>query len=460
MLSGPAASTGAVIHRRPPPGDARWAAAWVHPVLGAPIRDGAVAIEGGRIAAVGTREALARTHPHLPEADLGRAVLAPGLVDAHCHLEWALLGGLLPSAPFHRWLAAMIARRGRMAADGALDAAARLGALRCLRHGTTTVADSGPTGAGVHAATELGLRAHVLLEVVGRDRGADARRRADEAARTVASLRRVAGPLVTVGTAPHAIYSVGPELWTALLSHDALRDGPWGCHLAESPAERDLVASGGGALGLLFATAGIEPAVWAGPPGDSPVVRADRAGVLRDGLLAAHCVQLGPGDAALLGARGVRPVLCPTSNAHLLCGTAPLDAFRRAGVRPALGTDSPASAGPFDLRAEARMLAATQGVAGDACTPDELLRMATADGAAALGRDDVGALIVGRRADLAAVVPPPDAEDPPAAGFLHPLGRVVAVAVNGAPRIWDGEVLGTDTEAITTAATDARRRLC
>jgi len=106
------------------------------------------------------------------------------------------------------------------------------------------------------------------------------------------------------------------------------------------------------------------------------------------------------------------------------------------------------------------MLAATQGLAGDPLTPDELLRMATMDGAGALDRGDIGALAVGRRADLTAVVPPLESEGPPAAGFLHPLGRVVAVAVDGEARIWDGRLLGADAEAITTAAADARRRLC
>jgi len=433
----------------------------VLPVVAPPVRGGSVAVVDGRVAAVGAREDLARSHGALPEVDLGDAVLAPGLVDAHCHLEWSLLGGLLPPAPFHEWLSGMLAMRGRVGAD-IVRTAARLGALRCLEHGTTTVVDSGPSGAGVAALSELGLRGLVLLEVTGRERGADATARAAEVAERVAALRDAAGPRVRVGVGPHAPYSVGPELWRALADEPRLSGAPRGTHLAESMAEHTLISTGGGPLALLFGAAGIEPAAWPGPPGVSPAARLAEATALAPGMLAAHCVHLAPGDAALLAEHGVHPVLCPTSNARLACGTAPLERMRRGGCRPALGTDSPASAGPYDLRAEARALGLSQGAAGNPVPAEEALRMATVDGAAAAGLDDLGRLTPSARADLTAVLPPHEAAPgDPAEAFLHPSARVLAVAVEGRALVWEGRVVDEGHRgAVEAAAAEARAALC
>lgn len=444
----------------PPPRRARWRAEWVLPIDGPPIPDGAVAVDEGSIVGIGTRASVAASHAQLAEVDLGHAILAPGLVDAHCHLEWSLLWGLLPPAHFHQWLAGMIELRdSAQAHDSAI--AARVGALRCLRSGTTTVADSGPAGAGIAALESIGLRGVVSLEVVGRERGPDAMRRAGEIAESVRELRRAAGPNVRVGVGPHAPYSVGPELWAALLAHPELAQGPWACHLAESPSEVEVIATGGGPLALLFASLGVVPGRWPGEARDSVVVRAALAGALASGMVAAHCVQLSPGDAALLADHDVRVATCPTSNAHLRCGVAPLGAMRAAGLRPGIGTDSPASAGPYDVRAEARTLGTVHALAGEPLPAHELVRMASADGAAALGLDEVGTLTPGKRADLVAVDPPAEARGrDPFAAFLHPEGRVVAVAVDGRALVWQERVLASDVASIETAGAEARRALC
>ncbi len=81
-----------------------WRAAWVLPVAAAPIRDGAVLVRGGEIAAVGPAADVLANSPGVPVRDLGRSILCPGLVDAHCHLEWSLLDGILPPAEFAEWL--------------------------------------------------------------------------------------------------------------------------------------------------------------------------------------------------------------------------------------------------------------------------------------------------------------------------------------------------------------------
>ncbi len=129
----------------------------------------------------------------------------------------------------------------------------------------------------------------------------------------------------------------------------------------------------------------------------------DDSGVLDGRLLAAHGVQLSDADIGLLAARGAAVAHCPGSNAKLAAGVARVTALRRAGVRVGLGTDGPASGDDLDLWAEARLAGLLARVtSGDAAalTAAELLLMATRDGAAAIGRDDLGALEPGRWADL------------------------------------------------------------
>ncbi|WP_217914169.1 amidohydrolase family protein [Miltoncostaea marina] len=417
-----------------------------------------MAVRDGLIDAVGPADAVRAAHPDLPVEDLGDAILAPGLVDAHCHLEWSLFEGLLPPADFAAWLGRFLPLRGRMGDDGHA-AAARLGALRALEAGCTTVCDSGPTGAGAAAAAAAGMRAIVHLEVFGREAGAAARRAAAAAAERVAALDEAAGPRGAVGVSPHAPYTVGPELWAALAAEPGLAGRGWATHLAESAHEAPAIAGRGGPLAGLFAAAGLTPGRWPGDDGDGAVARLAGAGALRPGLVAAHCVELGPGDPGLLAAAGVAVAHCPRSNAHLRCRVAPLRALRAAGAVVALGTDSPASGGDYDPRAEARACRAAH--AGTPAEPDDadLLRMITLDAARAVGADaSVGSLEPGKRADLLAVGPA--GEGDPVAAVLDARAAVRLVAIDGEPAVRDGRATGLDGAAIRARAAEARARLC
>src|SRR5207248_462555 len=106
---------------------------------------------------------------------------------------------------------------------------------------------------------------------------------------------------------------------------------------------------------------GFPPPRWPGEGG--PIARLAAAGALRRDMVVAHCVQLEPGDAERLASSGVGVAHCPQSNAALGCGRAPLEQLAAAGVPVGLGTDSPASAGPYDVRAEARACALVHGAA-------------------------------------------------------------------------------------------------
>jgi cytosine/adenosine deaminase-related metal-dependent hydrolase len=144
------------------------------------------------------------------------------------------------------------------------------------------------------------------------------------------------------------------------------------------------------------------------PPRTSPVRYVDGLGVLRPGLVAAHCVQADPRDLRLLAARGVAVAVCPRSNERLDVGRAPVPEMMAAGVRVCLGTDSLASVDTLDLLEDLALLARQF----PEVEPARILRMATAEGARALGFSDLGSLARGRAALLAFAEGPAALADP------------------------------------------------
>ena len=134
---------------------------WVLPVVAPPIRDGAVAIEDGRIAAVGTRAELGAG------LDYPDAAILPGFVNAHSHLEYAVYAGFGDGLAFAPWILIHVERKAA-SASAEMEAIARLGAAECLASGITTVGDCSFSGASATACDELGLRAIVYIEVFSR----------------------------------------------------------------------------------------------------------------------------------------------------------------------------------------------------------------------------------------------------------------------------------------------------
>ena len=212
---------------------------------------------------------------------------------------------------------------------------------------------------------------------------------ADARARAVAAHLR---PGLEVRLAAHAPHSVSPELLRLL----AERGGPAAIHVAESHDESAFLLDGSGPWPAFLAGRGLAGVVFE-PPGVSPVRHLEEHGALHSRLVAAHCVQLDAADRELLARRGVHVVLCPRSNRNLGVGIADVPALLAAGVRLALGTDSLASVDTLDVLEEAVLLHRQF----PALDPAGIVRMATTDGAAALGFDDLGTLAPGKRAALA-----------------------------------------------------------
>ncbi len=423
------------------------------------MRGGGVLVRDGTIAAVGRERSLPPCDD-VPVVDMGDAILIPGLVDAHCHLEWGLMGGLVDDAPFGEWLGTFV-RRTMGVTPLDRERAARWSAMTALRNGTTTVADSGPGGFGAAAAGEAGIRAIVHMEVFGRDIGAEAREKVMRHGEAVLAARDAAGPRVRVGVSPHSPYTVGPELWNEVLADPILGPGSVTAHVAESPDEVQLLDDGTGRLVEAIRSVGRDPARW---PGGGPgvVSRLEAAGVLASGLIAAHCVQVNDDDAGLLAEQGIHVAHCPHSNVRLSCGDAPIELLRLLGIPVGLGTDSPASAGTFDLRDEARWAAAAVTRRGGTPVAADMLGMATIGAATVIGMEsEVGSLVPGKRADIVAIRPfagsPVDAD--PSLVVLDPRSRVVAAWVDGDLVLSGDDPVHMDVGSVIADATESRNAI-
>jgi 5-methylthioadenosine/S-adenosylhomocysteine deaminase len=332
---------------------------WVLPVSGPPIRDGAVRVEDGVIAEVS--DALE------PDQRFAGAVIMPGLVNAHTHLEYLSMAGMGDGLPFSPWIEQLIARKRELGRDDYL-AQSHAGVQACLAGGITTIADCSYADTVAEAAIDHGLRAIVYLEAFS-DQG-------DPAGLMGPRLDALpAHPLITPGVSPHAPYTVTPEHYTELAAVARARGIPMATHLLES--ERDT----------------------------RPL--AELADVLGPDTAAVHLVKAGQDDIALLAERKVPAVHCPRSNALLGCGAAPVPELLAAGITVGLGTDSPASALTFDMWDEMRaaiLMARARAQRPDALGAERVLRMATLEGARAIGLGDLtGSLEPGKRADLTAV---------------------------------------------------------
>jgi cytosine/adenosine deaminase-related metal-dependent hydrolase len=213
---------------------------------------------------------------------------------------------------------------------------------------------------------------------------------------------------VRVALTPHSPHTTSTPLLRALAGRSAACGDPLTIHVAESEAEVALLRDGSGPLADFFRQRGLADDQWQ-PPRSTPVGYLHRMGVLSPRTLAVHCVHLDRQDRSLLQAGRVTVVTCPSSNRYHDVGTAPIPKLLGEGVPVALGTGSLASAPDVDLFAEmAALVAEHPGLA-----PAAVLRMATLNGARALGLlEDLGSIEAGKLAALN-VVPLADPADKP-----------------------------------------------
>lgn len=384
-----------------------WWASWVLPHADAqPVRNALVTVADGRIVGI-----QGEFPPDAARAQEGvecfeGALLAPGFVNAHGHLEYAAYLDLDDALPFGPWVASHIARKRRLD-EVQMRTSALLGAWEAAAAGITCHGDASYSGDAAYAMREVGLRGRVYAEVFCASDDPDAARTAlDECIQRLERLP-LDGTLLTGGISPHAPYTVSRPLYELV----AASGRPWMTHLAESQAELEAVYLGTGPLVDALSGQGLPVAP---PLGEPPI--AALADLLSPACVVVHAVFASLQDAGVLAASGAPVAHCPRSNARLGCGTMNLAYLESAGARAALGIDSPASSGSIDMFEEMRAAMLLHRAArGNAASIDlrRALRMATVDAGTALGIEDVGTLAPGAHADVVACrLPDPTTDDP------------------------------------------------
>jgi 5-methylthioadenosine/S-adenosylhomocysteine deaminase len=375
----------------------RYHARWVLPITQPPIENGTVVESDGVITYVGPRAAA----PPGDDYELGDAILLPGLINTHTHLELTAMRGFLEDCRFTEWIDKLRQSRNEVMNDEMLLDSARFGVMEGLVAGITTYADTCSSGVAMRAMKELGVRGIMYQEVFGPDPAqSDAAMR--ELEDRIEKLQLEQTDLVTLGVSPHAPYTVSDPLYRAAAEFANKRRLPLAMHIAESRAEYDIVANARGDFAERWERRGIAVTRRA----RSPIELLDRQGALDRGPLLIHCVRVDDADIEIMARRRCAVAHCPASNAKFGHGIAPLLPLVAAGIRVGIGSDSVASNNRMDILDEARLAvlihrAATQ--RHDAFGAHQALELATIGGARALGIDSrVGSLEAGKDADLAA----------------------------------------------------------
>ncbi len=359
----------------------------VLPVSAPPLENGMVRIEHGRFVEVAPWDGSAAT-------DLGEAILMPGFINAHCHLDYTVMrGAILPNASFAKWVQ-RINDLKRVLTDDAYVQSISDGFAELARHGTTTVLN-------IESFPELMVRLpqpplrtwwfYELLDIRSRIHTEDV----------------VAGALSFFderpswpggfGLSPHAPYTTSASLYQLSRFCCEKYGMPFTTHLAESDEEIAMFREAAGPLHQFLARLGRN---MSDTGGVTPVARLIGENALPDGAILAHMNLLDEQDWALLRGRNFSIVHCPCCHDYFRRPSFPMERFRAEGFNVCLGTDSLASNRALDLFSEMRMVRRKHSSLRDG----EILDMVTRNGARAIGLPgQLGEISPGALADLMAI---------------------------------------------------------
>lgn len=300
------------------------------------IEDGAVAIEGDRIAMVGTTAEVRARYPEAEALDAQGQLVLPGSICAHTHFYGAFARGMAlhdePPAHFPQILRRLWWRLDRALDERAVRLSALVAMVEAIRHGTTTLIDhhaspsciDGSLDVIAEAAVEAGLRVCLCYEVTDRNGSEGARAGIAENVRFIRRVQRwraegdPRGSLLAASFGLHAAFTVGPETMARAAAEAQALGVGFHIHVAEDTADE----------GHSLTVYGVRT-----------VERLAREGVLGPQTLCAHCVHVDAAEIALLARTQSKVSHQPRSNMNNAVGVAPVAAMRSASVTVGLGTD-------------------------------------------------------------------------------------------------------------------------
>lgn len=423
---------------------------WLVPVepAGVVLRDHALGIRDGRIALIAPR-AQALRQAYLDVQALPGMLLSPGLVNAHGHAAMTLFRGMADDLPLTTWLQEHIwPAEQRWVDEAFVRSGTELALAEQLRGGITCLSDMYffPEVAS-EAVHRHGMRAQICVPVLdfpvpGAREPADAIRRGLE---LFDDLRH--HPRIKVAFGPHAPYTVGDDTLATVLMLAEELDAGIQMHVHETARE-------------------VEQAIQ--QHRERPLARLARLGLLGPRFQAVHMTQVNEQDLELLVETNAHVIHCPESNLKLASGFCPVESLWQAGVNVAIGTDGAASNNDLDLLGETRTAALlAKAVAGSASAlaAHDALRMATLNGARALGLEqETGTLELGKSADLTAFDLSGLAQQPiydPVSQLIYACNRdsVRHVWVGGKPLLRDGRFTRIDEESLKQQVIDWGKRI-
>lgn len=353
------------------------------------IEDGAVAVRGDAIIAVGPRAQLEAKYVAARRIASPDGIVMPGLINGHTHAAMSLMRGIASDVTLQDWLTKYIfPAEAHKVTEDFVTWGTRLGMLEMLRGGITTYTDMYYFEDAVARETKAAGMRGVLGETFIDFPAPDNKTHEEALAYTEKFLKHWQGdPLIRAAVAPHSIYTCSEKTLrdAATLAHKY--HAPILIHVSETKKEVDDSLS---AHGL------------------SPVAWLDQLGVLGPDVVAAHCVWVDAADIALLAKAQSGCVDNPSSNMMLASGAANVTALLAGGVRLGLGTDGPAgSNNDLDMMREmdiAAKLEKVERMDPRALNAQQALEMATSGGARALHMEnEIGSLAPGMKADLIVV---------------------------------------------------------
>jgi cytosine/adenosine deaminase-related metal-dependent hydrolase len=361
----------------------------VVPVVSEPIENGAVVVGGNKIAAVGPFDEIRRQHSGAV-LDLGEVVLLPGLINAHCHLDYTVMRGKIgQQESFADWIRAINAEKAKLGDQDYVDSI-KLGFAEAQRFGTTTIANLTAIPKLVASIAEP-IRTWWFGELIDVRTPEQAEQIVNDAVEDLKSTRHW-------GLAPHAPFTASARLYTRCEEISRKENLPLTTHLAESREEMQMFRDGTGPAFDFLEGIG-RPMDDCGR--ETPVSRFLRTRSLNQRWIVAHLNELDAADFELLEtAPKFHIAHCPRSHSFFRHAPFQLERLRTLGFNSCLGTDSLASNSDLSLFAEMRaLLEKNPGIA-----PRSALRMATLDGASALGEQNrLGCIRAGASADLIAL---------------------------------------------------------
>jgi len=362
---------------------------WLVPVepAGVVLKGHGLGVRDGRIALIAPR-AVALKYQAIETRELEGMLLAPGLINAHGHAAMTLFRGLADDLPLQRWLKDHIwPAESRWVDEDFVRCGTKLAIAEQLKGGITCFSDMYFYPSVVSELVHKhGVRAQVTIPVL--DFPVPDARDADEALRKGVALfdDLKHHPRITIAFGPHAPYSVADDKLESIRVLVAEMDAGIHMHVHETAHE-------------------VQEALR--KHGERPLARLARLQLLGPRFQAVHMTQVDDDDLALLTEHNCSVIHCPESNLKLASGFCPVERLWEAGINVAVGTDGAASNNDLDLLGETRTAALlAKAVAGSATALDahRALRMATLNGARALGIDEhTGSLEIGKFADLVAL---------------------------------------------------------